>query len=729
MHTSLVAPPPITLQMKAALAEAWHVDGCFAEAMEGWEELALTRYDPAGSALKMAISSFSAKDFEEGLRWLYLAEVDGASTEEILYVRAQYYWHQGQVQHAIKTFQQAEHAAPRLSKASNALGVLYWQLGWIDKARQQFEHALQRDLTDGEALVNVASLSLRESPSQAPSEVDHKRNIQEVRDLLERAARLQPHRAEAFVWYARLLRHINAAQEAQEALSKARLRGHFRGLISPSRQNARTEARGQVEVRGEITSANAQLTLFYTYTSCETLPAYLAVNKGYHLVEATHAALVSVCEEEVTPLFELPGAANIVFYRIPAHAWQQSVEFARLEVTVAGRPIPPCVTLNDAEIELDGRSCWLPLPVPHQPLRWRIDVQVPRDLTSFLSSDEPEVEAAGLIALRTPKTVSLETQSETAERITGIASEDSPFLHLAALLVRRTLSLWEERVGSLHHAYPDVIVVDQPGSLFCYARRKYIRLPSGFARQMERSAQVCHEVGHLWWGLDVRFSSTDAWLGEALAEYSLHLAENAGWLAGYRQNSLALLRSLHHGTLPARSLAELYKSAGKHAAYSLRVKGGFVIAMLRSVMGENAFWNFLRAVHDLGFEQYVDAYHFFALASHWHGSSLNWFVNQWIYADTNMAFSVEDCQLTQRDDLFCLSFYARSRGIATPGAPVTVAIQSEGGKELRVPVSLNLGSAVVTVTLPTRPEKIIVDPDVCWYAEQENTIISGGDFL
>lgn len=728
MHTSLVAPPTLTLQMKAALAEAWHVDGCFAEAIAGWEALALARYDRAESALKTAISCFSLQCDEKGLYWLHLAEVDGASLEETLYVRAQYYWQRGQVKQAIEAFRQAESSALQLGKASNALGVLYWQLGWTAEARRQFAHALQRDPNDGDALVNLASLSLREKSPEALSGADLERNSREIHELLERAAGLQPHRAEAFVWYARLLRRIHASQEAQDALNKARLRGRFQGQISPAQQNARTETCGQVQVRGELTVAHTQLTLFYTYTNCETLPAYLAVNKGYHLAEAAGTSLAPVREEEVRPLFELLGATNVAFYRIPACAWRQSAGRACLEVTVAGKPVPPCVTLNDAEIELDGRSGWLPLPIPMQPLHWQIDVQLPRDFTPFLSSDEPEMEAIGLIALRTPKIASLDIQSETTRGITGIASGNSPLVRLASLLMQRTRALWEEQVGALHHPCPDIIIVDQSESLFCYARRKYIRLPSGLMRQFESSAQICHEVGHLWWGLDVRFSPADAWLGEALAEYSLHLAENGGWLTGYRQNSLTLLRSMHHGSLPAQGLAELHKSGGRHAAYSLRVKGGFMIAMLRSLMGEDAFWNFLRVVHDLGPEQYFDAYHFFALASYWHGSSLNWFVNQWIYAETSMVFSVEDSQLTQRNDLFCLSFNARCRGTATPGKPVIVAIQSEGGKELRVPVNLNLGSAVVTVTLPTRPERILIDPDLCWYAEQENADISGRNF-
>ena len=726
MHTGLVAHTPPVLQIQAALAEAWHVDGCFTEAIAGWEALAARDPGCAESLLKAAISCFSAHLYERGFAWLDRARRAGASAEETLYVHAQACWQQGQVKDAIELFRQAEHAAPQLGKASNALGVLYWQLGWAKRARHQFALALQRDPCDAEAPVNLASLSLRAKHTDGQEEPGHLCTLQEARDLLARAAAFQPQRAEAFVWYARLLRHVHAEEEAREALTKARLRGCFRGPISHGSQNRDRADCGLVRVGGQFSPAQARLTLHYIYSHGAALPAYLAVNSGYELITVGGDAPVPVPGEEMWRRFALPPAANIVFYSILANAWRQTGMSASLEVVVVGRPVPPCVSLSKDEIELDGRSGWLPLPLPLLPLRWQIDIRFPPEFTTFVSSDEVEVEAPGLIALRHPRMLSPDTRERADGRITAISCKDSPLLRLAPLLMQRTIALWEEQVGAPRFAYPDVLIVNRPGSLFCYARKNYLRLPSGLARQLELSAQICHEAGHLWWGLDVRFVPADAWLGEALAEYSLHLAEEAGWLTGYRKNALALLRELYHGRLPAAGLAQLHTDPGKDAAYSLRVKGGYLIAMLRTLMGESAFWGFLRSLHEYGSEQQLDAYHFFALASRWHGASLNWFVNQWVYSETSMAFFIEGCQVTRFDHQFSLSFTARSRGTATPGGPVIVAIQCERGEEQRVSVHLNLGRAPVKVILPTRPERIALDPDLCWYAEQEEMTISGG---
>lgn len=713
------------VHMQAALAEAWHVDGYFHEAIAGWEALVLAGYERAESALKAAISCFSVAEYAKGMHWLCIAEAEGASMEEIHYVRAQAFWQQGQMCEAIEAFQQAECADPHLGKASNALGALYWQLGWTEKAQQQFTQALQRDPQDGEALVNTASLSLRTTLPEG----EHEHILRGACALLAQAALLQPQHANAFVWHARLLRHRQAEQAAREALGKARLRGRLRGPVSHIQQNTHTGMRGQVQVCGELSPTQTQLTLRYTCPDCTDLPVYLAVNTGYHVVETDGSSLISVSEEEVRQcLAQVPKATNITYYRIPTHAWQHETSSASLRVTLVGQPIPPCVTLSNAEIELDGQAGWLPQLLPPLSLHWQIDIQLPPDFKLFLSTNETEAEVPGLIALRTPILQPLNTlDAKVPREITGIARADSSLLRLAPLLVERTCVLWEERVGMLHHTYPDVIVVDQPTSLFCYTRRNYMRLPSGLARRLERAAQVYHEAGHLWWGQDVRFVPTDAWLGEALAEYSLHMVEDAGWLVGYRQQTLALLRSLHDGSLPTQGLAKLHESQGRHAAYIVRARGGFIIAMLRTLMGDDAFGNFLRSLHELGPVQCFDAYHFFALASHWHGSSLNWFANQWIYTDTGMAFSVEDSQLTRRANVFHLSFTVVSRGMAIPGGPVAVAIQREGGAEMRVSVNLNLGSAVVTVALPTRPERIIVDPDLRWYAEQGSFTISGED--
>lgn len=709
MHTGPLAAPP-ALQMQAALAEAWHVDGRFAQALAGWEALTLAGVDRAEAALKAAISCFSARRQTQGFAWLDRAREAGAATEETLYVRAQACWQQGRVQEAIDLFQQAEQAAPQLGKASNALGVLYWQLARVERAARQFALALQRDPCDAEALVNAASLSLRQG--HAP---------EKVQEHLARAAALQPQRAEAFVWYARLRRQQHAEDEAREALARARLRGLFRGPISQELPPVSPAESGCVQVSGTCSAERTRLTLRYTCPPGADPPGYLAVNRGYDQVTAGGCALAPVSAEEVGRHFGLPLAAMLVYYAVPADAWQG--EAPVLEVVVVGRPLPPCVTLGAAEIELDGCSGWLPLPLPPLLLRWQLAVQFPPGLRLFPSTHQADLEAPGLIALCQPVVHAPEDPGVPAV----IARQDSPLVRLAPLLVQRTRALWEARVGELRCACPAVIIVDQPTSLFCYTRSAYLRLPAGLARRLELAAQLCHEVGHLWWGLQVRFVPADAWLGEALAEYSLHLAEEAGWLTGYRKNALALLCTLQQGTLPADGLADLHRRAGKSAAYALRVKGGYLIAMLRTLMGESAFWGFLRCVYDQGCRQRFDAYHFFALASRWHGASLNWFVNQWVYTATQMAFAVEDCRLSRAGQLFALACTARCRGVATPAGPVTVAIRCEGGEERRSSVHLELGRAPIHVVVPTRPQRVILDPDLCWYAQQGEQTIAGGD--
>src|SRR5207245_6623020 len=135
---------------------------------------------------------------------------------------------------------------------------------------------------------------------------------------------------------------------------------------------------------------------------------------------------------------------------------------ARLRVTVAGRPVPPCVTLNDAEIELDGRSGWLPLPLPPLPLHWRIDIQLPRDLTLFPSANGPEVEGVGLIALRSPLKRSVARPGAGVERgSTGVARAGWPLLRLASLLMWRTISVWEVEIGARHYAYVRLFAADR----------------------------------------------------------------------------------------------------------------------------------------------------------------------------------------------------------------------------------------------------------------------------
>jgi Flp pilus assembly protein TadD len=691
--------------LQAAVAEELHVNGHYAESARLWVGLAGAGFQEQTSALRAAIAFYSAGDEASGDVWFRRARSAGTAPAELLYVEAQRAWAAGDLAGARVRFTRADALAPRASShATNSLGALFWKLGYTRSARRCFRRALARDARDGLAATNLGRLALAQG-----------RDTDAAR-LFAEAAAWTPHRAEAFVLYSRLLRRSGDAAGAREALVKARLRS------APPSEPARVvpalvTPRGHVRVRASVRRSGLAISArFELAPHAPQPPRWLGLNHGY-----AEISLAGRRGGSRLPLTERAGEASghLRVVETPEDAWLGRFGGVRvLGVELAGLPIPPCVRLEEDWFELAGESGWLPLPLPAGPWTWELEVDLPTRFEGFYSTRETSSTGVGLIALRTPQRVEGDVGPGRG-RLAVWGREDKSVLESAHAEVRSALSLWSDLVGPCR-SWPSVLILNRPRSTFCYARPGFVRLASGVLSKSGQTAVIHHEMGHCWWGLGARFESGSAWLAEALAEFSLHLAEDRGLLPGQRQATLDALRALGGDALPSMSLAGLARKPGPEAAFVLRAKGGFLVSMLRQVIGSSTLRRTLRAVLEAGRERELDLNAFFAIAAWFHGATLTWFVNQWVRADAAMAFSVDDIKVRRRrDSLYEVGFRAASHGVATPGVPVEVSLALQSGIEQRVRVGLETGRAQVAVTTSTRPLALTIDPDSRWYATIE----------
>jgi hypothetical protein len=253
-----------------------------------------------------------------------------------------------------------------------------------------------------------------------------------------------------------------------------------------------------------------------------------------------------------------------------------------------------------------------------------------------------------------------------------------------------------------------VIMVDRPASSFCYARDGIVRVASGAVERGLAPALLCHEVGHLWWGIGTRFASGSEWLAEALAEHALHVAARRGHLRSYPRASLEQLAGLPAAVRDA-GLVELARGGDRLAAHALRVKGGYVLAMLELVVGERAFRRALHTFHELGRTHELDVFSFFAVVSERHGHSLNWFVNQWVEGPARIELAV-DARATPSVHGWDVEVVVRCDSVAVPGVPVDVLIETEGGRTARLTVDVDAVPARAVVRVDGRPTRAEVDP-------------------
>jgi hypothetical protein len=385
--------------------------------------------------------------------------------------------------------------------------------------------------------------------------------------------------------------------------------------------------------------------------------------------------------------------------------------------------------------ELGAESGWLPIPTPGDRWNWDLDLDLPAGFDPVCSTGGPAVSGpshppGSFITISSPTLGAARSslssngvdvialrRCERVGRVIGNVRRE--YLEGADRVVGRALGLWVGLAGPLDRPCPPIVVLDRPASTFCYARPGFVRLASGILEQRGQSAIIHHEIGHLWWGTGVRFDQDSLWLAESLAEYTLHLAEDDDVLPGYRASTLEGLRTLGVGAAPPETgMAELARGSGRRNAAILRAKGGFLVSMLHEIIGRPNLERTLHEVVRAGRTRALDAYTFFALASWCNGATLDWFVNQWVFSDASMRFELGPIQVApDPNGGFGVRFRVRSRGAATPGAPVELAIGLAGGAEHRVHVRLETGVADVEVRTAARPLAVTIDPATRWYAD------------
>lgn len=142
-----------------------------------------------------------------------------------------------------------------------------------------------------------------------------------------------------------------------------------------------------------------------------------------------------------------------------------------------------------------------------------------------------------------------------------------------------------------------------------------------------------HELGHQWWGDMVTCGAWgDIWLNEGFATYC-----EAIWLeVKPGSTGLPALRTAMNARRPSSVNGSVFRTDTTNvgsifsSTYSYR-KGGWVLHMLRKVMGETGFWQ--------GLSDYRNQFQYSSavttdlknVMSNVYGSDLSWFFDEWIY--------------------------------------------------------------------------------------------------
>jgi aminopeptidase N len=152
---------------------------------------------------------------------------------------------------------------------------------------------------------------------------------------------------------------------------------------------------------------------------------------------------------------------------------------------------------------------------------------------------------------------------------------------------------------------------------------------------------IAHELAHQWWGDLVTMRSwNDIWLNEGFATYSevlffekfLHI--DAGQIMRQSYDDGEVFGRLG-GTVHAENADDPFDDTG-----AIYTKGAWVLHMLRHLLGDEKFFEALRDYAGRHGFSNAGTRDFQAVAEQYYGASLDWFFQQWVYAEGRPSYKV-----------------------------------------------------------------------------------------
>src|SRR5262249_33424926 len=234
---------------------------------------------------------------------------------------------------------------------------------------------------------------------------------------------------------------------------------------------------------------------------------------------------------------------------------------------------------------------------------------------------------------------------------------------------------------------------------------------------------VAHELAHQWWGdlLTCR-DWAHGWLNEGFATYfeALWMEHDKG-AAEFRytlQQEAQEYFEEDSKEYRRPIVCNLYQDPIELFDRHLYQKGGLVLHMLRSALGDRLFWKAMQHYCVKHYGQSVITSDLQRAIEETTGRNLDWFFDQWIYKAGHPELSVEyrwdeeaklaHVTVKQTQDTKTI---VGTDGFATPlfRLPVVIDFESAGQRQ-EFPVTIDAAQQTFHCPLPSRPQMMRFDP-------------------
>jgi aminopeptidase N len=226
-------------------------------------------------------------------------------------------------------------------------------------------------------------------------------------------------------------------------------------------------------------------------------------------------------------------------------------------------------------------------------------------------------------------------------------------------------------------------------------------------------ALLTHEIAHQWFGNSATEKEwNDVWLSEGFATYMTHAyLENK-----YGTDTLTSRMKTDRDTVVGYSkmrnkpvvLPQVTKDLMQLLDINAYQKGGWVLHMLRSQLGESVFWK--------GIQNYYAAYggknasteDFRKIMEKASGKDLSQFFTQWLYTSGQPELDVTwNYDMTKK----IVSMTILQKQAKDFSFPLEILIHA-GKQEMKRTLMITRKTSTINISSPVRPDRIDLDPNV-----------------